>query len=74
MSSTWTLTLPTTLYTLLTITGNIIVKENVTETQFSFKTSDNSCPVYQVSAGDEGELSAPVWDSTPQGNEIKNVL
>ena len=51
-------------------TGNIIVKENVTETHFSFKTSDNSCPVYQVSAGDEGKLSAPVWDSTPQGNEI----
>ena len=48
-----------TVYVTDNYTGNIIVKENVTETHFSFKTSDNSCPVYQVSAGDEGELSAP---------------
>ena len=62
-----------TVYITDNYTGDV-VKENVTETQFTFKTSDNSCPVYQVSAGDEGELSGPVWDSTPQGNEIKNVL
>ena len=53
-------------------------KRNVAETQFTFNTSDNdSCPTYQVSAwnsGSEGELSAPVPDSTPQGKKVKNVL
>ena len=47
--------------------------KNVTETQFTFDTSDDdSCPTYQVSAwnsGGEGKLSAPVSDSTPQGKK-----
>ena len=52
-------------------TGNIIVKENVTETQYTFNASrDGSCLIYQVSAwnaGGEGDLSDPVQRSTPQG-------
>ena len=58
-------------------TGNT-VKENVTETRFTFNTSnDDSCLMYQVSAwnvGGEGELSEPVQESMPQGKETKNVL
>ena len=52
-------------------TGNIIVKENVTETQFTYNTrGDDSCPMYQISAWNvdgEGEKSEPVQESTPQG-------
>ena len=52
-------------------TGNIIVKENVTGTQFTSNTrGDGLCPMYQVSAwnaGGEGEKSQPVQESTPQG-------
>ena len=52
--------------------GNIIVKENVTETQFTpnIRDDDGLCPMYRVSAwnaGGEGELSKPAQDSTPQG-------
>ena len=60
-----------TVYITDNYTGNIIVKENVTETQFTPNTSDNdSCPMYQVSAWNtagEGEMSELVQDSTPQG-------
>ena len=52
-------------------TGNIIVKENVTETQYNSNIQDDGlCPMYQVSAwnsGGEGELSEPVQDGTTQG-------
>ena len=61
-----------TVYITDNYTGNIIAKENVTDTHFTFNSSDDgTCPMYQVSAwnsGGEGELSDPVWDSTPQGN------
>ena len=60
-----------TVYITDNYTGNIVT-ENVTEKYLSFNTSDDdSCPMYKVSAwnsGGEGELSDPVWDSTPQGN------
>ena len=50
-------------------TGNIIAVKNVTETQFTFDTSqDCSCSMYQVSAwnaGGEGELSEPVQRCIP---------
>ena len=53
-----------TVYITDNYTGNIIVKENVTETQFTFSNQGNIlCPMYQVSAwnaGGEGELSEPV--------------
>ena len=52
-------------------TGNIIVKENVTEAQYTFNTQDDGlCLIYQVSAwnaGGEGEKSQPVQESTIQG-------
>ena len=67
-----------TVYITDNYTGNIIVKENVTETHFTFNTQhDGSCPMYQVSAwnaGGEGELSEPVQDGTPQGKEVKDFL
>ena len=63
-----------TVYITDNYTGNNIVKENVTETQFtSTIEADNSCPIYQVSAwnaGGEGELSEPVQESAPQGNNL----
>ena len=62
-----------TMYITDNYTGNIIVKENVTETRYTFNASrDGSCLMYQVSAwnaGGEGELSEPVQDSTPQGKQ-----
>jgi len=61
-----------TVYLADNFTGNII-KENVTETQFTSNTQDDDlCPMYQVSAwnaGGEGELSEPVQESTPQGKQ-----
>ena len=60
-----------TVYITDNYTGNIIIVKNVTETQFTFNTSQAcSCPMYQVSAwnaGGEGELSEPVQESTPRG-------
>ena len=54
-------------------TGNIIVKKNVTGTQYIYNIQqDGLCPMYQISAwnaGGEGKLSEPVWDSTPQGEQ-----
>ena len=66
-----------TVYTTDNYTGNSIVKENVTETQFipNIQQDDSLCPMYQVSAwnaGGEGELSEPVQDSTPQGKQPKD--
>ena len=62
-----------TVYSIDNYTGNI-VKENVTETHFTFNTSDDSsCSMYQVSAwnaGGEGELSEPVQESRPQGKQF----
>ena len=56
-------------------TGNIIVQENVTETQFTFNIQDDDlCPMFQVSAwnaGGEGELSEPVQGNTPRGKQVK---
>ena len=70
-----------TVYVTDNYTGNIIVKENVTEAQFSppniQQQHSSLCPMYQVSAwnaGGEGELSSPVWDSTPQGKQAKEFL
>ena len=52
-------------------TGNIIVEENVTGTQFTSNTRGGDlCLIYQVSAwnaGGEGEKSQPVQESTTQG-------
>ena len=66
-----------TVYITNNYTGNIVT-ENVTEKYFTVNTSDNdSCLTYQVSAWNsdgEGDSSDPVWDSTPQGKEAKNVL
>ena len=60
-----------TVYITDNYTGNIVVKQNLTETQYTFNTQDDDlCPMYQVSAwnaGGEGELSEPVQDSIPQG-------
>ena len=60
-----------TVYITDNYTGDV-VKVNVTETQYTPNIQQNNslCPMYQVSAwnaGGEGELSSPVWDSTPQG-------
>ena len=61
-------------------TGNIIFKVNVRETQYTLNIQQHNnslCPMYQVSAwnaGGEGELSSPVWDSTPQGKQAKEFL
>ena len=56
-----------TVYITDNYTGDVI-KVNVTETRFTFSTSDNGlCPMYQVSAwnaGGEGELSEPVQEHT----------
>ena len=59
-------------------TGDV-VKVNVIETRFTpnIQQDDGLCPLYQVSAwnaGGEGELSEPVWDSTPQGKQAKDFL
>ena len=63
-----------TVYITDNYTGNIIVKENVTETQFSpnIQLHDGLCPMCNVSAWNadgEGNRSEPVWDSTPQGKQ-----
>ena len=54
-------------------TRNIIVKKNVTETQYTnIQQNDVLCPMYQVSAwnsGGEGELSKPAQDGTPRGKQ-----
>ena len=62
-----------TVYITDNYTGNNIVKENVTETQYISNTQ--LCPMYQVSAwnaGGEGELSEPVQESIPRGNLTTN--
>ena len=67
-----------TVYITDNYTGNIIVKENVTEARFSFNVLDYGlCLMYQVSAwnaGGEGELSEPVQDTIPQGKRLLNWL
>ena len=64
-----------TVYITDNYTGNIIVKENVTETQYiNIQQDDDLCLMYQISAwnsGGEGELSEPVQDSTPRGKHAK---
>ena len=61
-----------TVYITDSYTGNIIFKENVTETRYTpnIQQNDGLCPMYRISAwnaGGEGELSKPAQDSTPQG-------
>ena len=67
-----------TVYITDNYTGNIIVKENVTEARFSFNVLDYGlCLMYQVSAwnaGGEGELSEPVQDSIPRSKGLLNWL
>ena len=67
-----------TVYITDNYTGNIIVKENVTETQFTnIQQDDGLCPMCQVSAwnsGGEGEMSEQAQDSTPRGKQAKNIL
>ena len=69
-----------TVYITDNYTGNIIVKENVTETQFTYinrQQDSDLCLMCQVSAwnaGGEGEVSEPVEDNTPQGRQAKDVL
>ena len=68
-----------TVYIMDNYTGNIIVKENVTKTQFSpnIQQDNDLCPMCQVSAwnaGGEGEMSEPVQYSMPQGKQAKDIL
>ena len=67
-----------TVYITDNYTGNIIVKQNVTETQFSPNIQqDGLCSTYQVSAwnaGGEGEVSEPAQDNTPRGKQAKDNL
>ena len=68
-----------TVYITDNYTGNIIVKENVTETQYTpnIQQHDGLCPMYQVSAwnaGGEGKLSEPVQESSPQGKQEVSEL
>ena len=68
-----------TVYITDNYTGNIIVKENVTETRYTpnIQQDDGLCPMRQVSAwnsGGEGELSEPVQESTPRGKQAKDIL
>ena len=67
-----------TVYIFDNYTGNI-VKKSVAETQYAFNIQDDDlCSMYQVSAwnaGGEGELSAPVQESTPRGkNKLMDLL
>ena len=67
-----------TVYITDNYTGNIIVKENVTETHYTPNIQDDGlCPMYQISAwnaGGEGNKSDLVWDSTPRGKQAKDFL
>ena len=68
-----------TVYITDNYTGNIIVKENVTETQFTpnIQQDDVLCPMCQVSAwnsGGESEMSEPAQDNTPRGKQAKDIL
>ena len=63
-----------TVYITDNYTGNIIVKENVTETHYIYNfQEDDLCPTYQISAwndGGEGKLSEAVQESSPQGKQV----
>ena len=65
-----------TVYITDNYTGNIIVKENVTETRYTPNIQvHGSCLMYQVSAwnaGREGELSEPVQEPT-SGKQAKDL-
>ena len=68
-----------TVYITDNYTGNIIVKENVTEAKFTpnIQQVDDMCPTYQISAwnaGGEGEISEAVQHSSPQGKQAKDIL
>ena len=69
----WTLTY--IVYITDVYTGNIIVKENVTDTHFTSSAQvDDLCLVCQVSAWNAGRWIEPVQDSTPQGKQAKDIL
>ena len=62
-----------TVYITDNYTGNSIVKQNVTETQYIINNQHSLCPMYQVSAwnaGGEGKLCEPVQDSMSQGKQL----
>ena len=65
-----------TVYITDNYTGNNIVKENVTETQFTLNTQDDGlCPMCQVSAtnaGGEGEMSEQVQEHN-SGKQAKDL-
>ena len=70
-------------YTVYTIdvqhTRRMIGRVDKTETSFTLSNirNDGLCPMYQVSAwnaGGEGDLSEPVEESTPQGEQAKDFL
>ena len=67
-----------TVYITDNYTGNILVKENVTETQYTnIQQGDDLCLMYRVSAwnvGGEGEMSELAQESTPQGKQAKDIL
>ena len=68
-----------TVYITDNYTGNIIAKENVTETQYTFiiQQDDSLCLMYQVSAwnsGGEGEMSELAQESTPRGKQAQDIL
>ena len=63
-----------TVYITDSYTGNITVKQNLTETQYTSNTQDDDlCPIYQISVwngGGEGELSEPVQESSLRGKQV----
>ena len=66
-----------TVYIFDAYTRRMMRSMNMTETSFTPTNNIPLCPMYQVSAwnsGGEGELSEPVWDSTPQGKQFKDFL
>ena len=57
--------------------GSMIRSVNTTKTSLTPINTLPLCPMYQVSAwnaGGEGNKSEPVWDSTPQGKQAKDIL
>ena len=67
-----------TVYITDNYTGNSIVEENVTGTQFTFSIPDDVLsPMYQVSAwnaGGEGELSEPVHGCIPRSKLSASLI
>ena len=66
-----------TVYIFDATTRTMMHSVNTTKTSFTPTHNIPLCPMYRVSAwnaGGEGELSEPVWDSTPQGKQAIDFL